>query len=168
MIHRFIHRTILWFLDTKNINLLICSFLSHQFHIPHCATIWQGRILYSQFSLYMDAFHMLFSFLFVCFFWSLKLFRSETIIANSDVLRQLGIHQHSVSLRPAAPSFSNCTLPSIIPSLIAVGDSVDCKDCFPPSATSNSRIDVSYSPSLESNVTTGSLITTLGCSFRVF
>ena len=111
---------------------------------------------------------MLFSFLFVCFFWSLKLFRSETIITNSDVLRQLGIHQHSVSLRPAAPSFSNCTLPSIIPPLIAVGDSVDCKDCFPPSATSNSRIDVSYSPSLESNVTTGSLITTLGCSFRVF
>ena len=116
----------------------------------------------------MDAFHMLFSFLFVCFFWSLTIFRSETIITNSDVLRKLGIHQHSVSLRPAAPSFSNCTLPSIIPPLIAVGDSIDCKDCFSPSATSNSRIDVSYSPSLESNVTTGSLITTLGCSFRVF
>ena len=45
MIYRFIHRTVLWFLDTRNINLLICSFLSHHFHIPHCATIWQGRIL---------------------------------------------------------------------------------------------------------------------------
>ena len=43
MIHRFIHRTILWFLNTEIFNLLICSFLSHQYHIPHCATIWQGR-----------------------------------------------------------------------------------------------------------------------------
>lgn len=115
--------------------------------------------------LHMDAFHMLFSFLCVCFFWSLTIFRSETIMTNSGVLRQLGIHQHSLSLRPTAPSLSNCTLPSIIPPLIAVGDSVDCEDCFPPSATSNSRIDVSYSPSLKSNVTTGSLISTLRCSF---
>jgi len=48
-------------------------------------------------------------------------------MTNSGVLRQLGIHQHSVSLRPAAPSFSNCTLPSIIPPLIAAGGSVGCE-----------------------------------------